>query len=55
MGASTALEDAQSLPECLRLAGKAQANLGTKVHEFIRYVTRPRRKPALSLFIKLIR
>ncbi|KFY84702.1 hypothetical protein V500_09074, partial [Pseudogymnoascus sp. VKM F-4518 (FW-2643)] len=36
MGASTALEDAQSLPECLRLAGKTKANLGTKVHEFIR-------------------
>ena len=43
MGASTALEDAQSLPECLRLAGKTKANLGTKVHEFIRYVSQGRR------------
>ncbi|KAI9172821.1 FAD-dependent monooxygenase fsr3 [Paramyrothecium foliicola] len=36
MGANTALEDAQSLAECLRLAGRKDANLGTKVHEFLR-------------------
>ncbi|KXH44086.1 hypothetical protein CSIM01_04390 [Colletotrichum simmondsii] len=35
-GASTALEDAQSLAECLRLAGKKDANIGTKVHELLR-------------------
>ncbi|KIL86171.1 hypothetical protein FAVG1_10567 [Fusarium avenaceum] len=36
MGASSALGDAQSLPECLRLAGKAKAGLGSKVHELLR-------------------
>ncbi|TDZ20003.1 FAD-dependent monooxygenase mdpD [Colletotrichum orbiculare MAFF 240422] len=35
-GATTALEDAQSFAECLRLAGKADAHLGTKVHELLR-------------------
>ncbi|KXH68313.1 hypothetical protein CSAL01_01777 [Colletotrichum salicis] len=35
-GASTALEDTQSLAECLRLAGKKDANIGTKVHELLR-------------------
>ncbi|KAI1462168.1 hypothetical protein F4805DRAFT_475330 [Annulohypoxylon moriforme] len=36
-GATTALEDAQSLAECLRLAGKDNASLGTRIHEFLRY------------------
>ncbi|KAI0897021.1 hypothetical protein F4806DRAFT_495528 [Annulohypoxylon nitens] len=36
-GATTALEDAQSLAECLRLAGKENATLGTRIHEFLRY------------------
>ncbi|KAF9880157.1 FAD binding domain-containing protein [Colletotrichum karsti] len=35
-GATTALEDAQSLAECLRLAGKADAHVGTKIHELLR-------------------
>ncbi|KAF4488556.1 FAD-dependent monooxygenase fsr3 [Colletotrichum fructicola] len=35
-GATTALEDAQSLPECLRLAGKANVDIGTKIHELLR-------------------
>ncbi|KAL0944935.1 FAD binding domain protein [Colletotrichum truncatum] len=35
-GATTALEDAQSLAECLRLAGKTDAHIGTKVHELLR-------------------
>jgi hypothetical protein len=39
MGAASALEYALSLPECLRLAGKENAHIGTKVHEFLRYDT----------------
>lgn len=39
MGAATALEDAQSLPERLRLAGKKNVNTGTKVYELLRYHT----------------
>ncbi|GKT89066.1 hypothetical protein Ct61P_06916 [Colletotrichum tofieldiae] len=35
-GATTALEDGQSLAECLRLAGKEHAHLATKVHELMR-------------------
>ncbi|KAL5592842.1 hypothetical protein FOBRF1_013150 [Fusarium oxysporum] len=37
MGAATALEDAQSLAECLRLAGKKEAALGAKIHELLRH------------------
>lgn len=36
MGATTALEDAQSLAECLRIAGNKKADVGTKVHEVLR-------------------
>ncbi|KAJ5192410.1 hypothetical protein N7449_008552 [Penicillium cf. viridicatum] len=36
MGATTALEDAQSLAECLRIAGNKNADVGTKVHEILR-------------------
>ncbi|KAF6802973.1 FAD-binding domain protein [Colletotrichum musicola] len=35
-GASTALEDALSFAECLRLAGKTDAPLATRVHELLR-------------------
>lgn len=35
-GASTALEDALSIAECLRLAGKTDAPLGPRVHELLR-------------------
>ncbi|GKT73079.1 FAD binding domain protein [Colletotrichum tofieldiae] len=35
-GATTALEDGQSLAECLRLAGKEHAHLATKAHELMR-------------------
>ncbi|KAF4468811.1 FAD binding domain [Fusarium albosuccineum] len=36
-GASMAMEDAQSIAECLRLGGKGRVNLATKVHELLRY------------------
>ncbi|KAL7629195.1 hypothetical protein AAE478_000715 [Parahypoxylon ruwenzoriense] len=36
-GATQALEDALSLPECLRLGGKDGAGIATKVHELLRY------------------
>ncbi|KAI1806444.1 FAD/NAD(P)-binding domain-containing protein [Daldinia bambusicola] len=36
-GATQALEDALSLPECLRLAGKEKIGVATKVHQLLRY------------------
>ncbi|KAI0889816.1 FAD/NAD(P)-binding domain-containing protein [Annulohypoxylon maeteangense] len=36
-GAVQALEDAASLPECLRLGGKGNEGVATKVHELLRY------------------
>ncbi|OTB08689.1 hypothetical protein M426DRAFT_159593 [Hypoxylon sp. CI-4A] len=36
-GATQALEDAASLAECLRLAGKDNVAVGTKVHQLLRY------------------
>ncbi|KAI1475009.1 hypothetical protein K445DRAFT_321711 [Daldinia sp. EC12] len=36
-GATQALEDALSLPECLRLGGKENLGKATKVHELLRY------------------
>ncbi|KAI0381983.1 FAD/NAD(P)-binding domain-containing protein [Hypomontagnella monticulosa] len=36
-GATQAMEDAASLPECLRLAGKSRVAIATKVHELLRY------------------
>ncbi|KAI1651795.1 uncharacterized protein F4817DRAFT_311401 [Daldinia loculata] len=36
-GATQALEDALSLPECLRLGGKEGLGVATKVHELLRY------------------
>jgi hypothetical protein len=57
MGATTTLEDAMSLAECLRLAGKENAKVGTKVHELLRYVTiypntrSSVRLPKLTIFI----
>ncbi|ETS76329.1 hypothetical protein PFICI_11716 [Pestalotiopsis fici W106-1] len=36
MGAVAALEDAMSLAECLRLAGRGNPTVGTKVHELLR-------------------
>lgn len=36
-GATMALEDAFSLATCLELSGKANAPLGTKVHNILRY------------------
>ncbi|KAI1107900.1 FAD/NAD(P)-binding domain-containing protein [Jackrogersella minutella] len=36
-GAVQALEDAASLAECLRLAGKGDVRIATKVHELLRY------------------
>ncbi|KAI8961357.1 FAD/NAD(P)-binding domain-containing protein [Daldinia sp. FL1419] len=36
-GATQALEDALSLPECLRLGGKENLGVATKVHELLRF------------------
>ncbi|KAI2629589.1 FAD/NAD(P)-binding domain-containing protein [Hypoxylon sp. NC1633] len=36
-GACQALEDAVSLPECLRLGGKEGVGIATKIHELLRY------------------
>ncbi|KAI2781721.1 hypothetical protein F4815DRAFT_444064 [Daldinia loculata] len=36
-GATQALEDALSLPECLRLGGREGLGVATKVHELLRY------------------
>ncbi|KAF4839519.1 FAD-dependent monooxygenase fsr3 [Colletotrichum siamense] len=36
-GASMALEDAMSLPECLRLGGKDRISLAIRVHQLLRY------------------
>lgn len=35
-GGTTAVEDSQSIAECLRLAGKQHANVGAKVHNLLR-------------------
>lgn len=37
-GASMALEDAMSLPECLRLGGKDGIALAVRAHQLLRYV-----------------
>ncbi|KAI1414819.1 FAD/NAD(P)-binding domain-containing protein [Hypoxylon sp. FL1857] len=36
-GATQSLEDASSLPECLRMVGKEDVGIATKVHELLRY------------------